>query len=59
VGIISENKSLSTLNMASIDSSENQKMCVELVKGDIQKLNSLYISIRDNKKYWQENENLC
>jgi hypothetical protein len=40
MGIISENKKPNTLNMTSIDSIENQRICVDLVKGDIQNLKS-------------------
>src|SRR5919107_1601335 len=39
-GIISENKNPHTLNMTSIDSGENQKICVDLIKGDITNLKS-------------------
>lgn len=40
VGIISEHKNQNTLNMTSIDSIENQKICTELAKGDIQNIQS-------------------
>ena len=40
VGIISEYKNPNTLDMTSIDSVENQKICVELAKGDIHNLKS-------------------
>jgi hypothetical protein len=40
MGIISENKKPNTLNMTSLDSIENQRICVDLVKGDIQNLKS-------------------
>jgi uncharacterized protein len=40
VGIISEHKSPNTLNMTSIDSLENQKVSVELARGDINNLKS-------------------
>ena len=39
-GIISENKNPNTLNMTSIESKENQKICVEMVNGDINNLQS-------------------
>ena len=39
-GIISEHKNRNTLNMTSIDSVENQKICMELAKGDIQNIQS-------------------
>jgi len=39
-GIISENKNLNALNMTSVDSVENQKLCVELAKGDLHNLQS-------------------
>jgi hypothetical protein len=39
-GIISECKSPNTLNMTSIDSAANQKICVELATGDINNLKS-------------------
>jgi hypothetical protein len=39
-GIISECKSPNTLNMTSIHSAENQKICVELATGDINNLKS-------------------
>jgi len=39
-GIISKCKSPHTLNMTSIDSAENQKICVELARGDINNLKS-------------------
>ena len=40
MGIISECKSPNTLNMTSIDSAANQKICVELATGDINNLKS-------------------
>ena len=40
VGIIGEHKSPNTLNMTSIDSLENQKVSVELARGDINNLKS-------------------
>jgi hypothetical protein len=39
-GIISENKNPNTLNMTSIESKENQKICVDMVNGDINNLQS-------------------
>jgi uncharacterized protein len=40
VGIISEHKNPNTLDMTSTNSVENQKMCVELAKGDFHNLQS-------------------
>jgi hypothetical protein len=40
VGIISERKNPNALDMTSIDSVENQKLCVELSKGDFHNLQS-------------------
>jgi hypothetical protein len=39
-GIISELKSQNTLNLTSVDSFENQKICVELAKGNVQNIKS-------------------
>ena len=50
MGIISENKRPNTLNMTSIDSKENQRICVELVKGDIQNLQSSVYRIAEITK---------
>ena len=49
VGIIGEHKSPNTLNMTSIDSLENQKVSVELARGDINNLKSSVCKIADNK----------
>jgi hypothetical protein len=40
VGIVSEHKNPNVLNMTSIDSVENQRLCVELAKGDLHNLQS-------------------
>jgi hypothetical protein len=58
VGIISENKSLNALNMTSIDSVENQKLCVELAKGDLHNLqSSAYKVIEMTKRTSTETRN--
>jgi hypothetical protein len=58
VGIISENKSLNALNMTSIDSVENQKLCVELAKGDLHNLqSSAYKVIEVTKRPCTETSN--
>jgi len=46
-GIISKSKSPDTLNMTSIDSAENQKICVELARGDINNLKSSVYKITE------------
>jgi len=51
VGIISENRNPNTLNMTSIDSNENQKICVDLVNSDINNLqSSVYKVLEITKK---------
>ena len=51
VGIISENRNPNTLNMTSIDSNENQKICVDLVNSDIINLqSSVYKVLEITKK---------
>jgi len=50
-GIISENKNPNTLDMTSIDSNENQKICVELVTDGINNLqSSVYKVLEITKK---------
>ena len=49
-GIISELKSQDTLNMTSADSVGNQKICVELAKGDIQTLRSSAYKVTEMAK---------
>lgn len=49
-GIISELESQDTLNMTSADSVENQKICVELAKGDIQTLRSSAYKVTEMTK---------
>jgi hypothetical protein len=49
-GIISELESHNTLNMTSVDSAENQKVCVELAKGDIQTLRSCVYKVTEMTK---------
>jgi hypothetical protein len=49
-GIISEHKNLNTLNMASSESTENQKICVELVNGDFNNLQSSVYKVLDITK---------
>jgi hypothetical protein len=51
-GIISEHKSPNTLNMTSIDSAENQKISVDLVRGDINNLKSSVYKITET--YYQD-----
>ena len=51
VGIISENRNPNTLNMTSIDSNENQKICVDLVNSNINNLqSSVYKVLEITKK---------
>ena len=50
VGIISEHKNPNALNMTSIDSVENQKLCVELAKGDIHNLQSSAYKVIETTK---------
>jgi len=51
VGIISENRDPNTLNMTSIDSNENQKICVDLVNSNINNLqSSVYKVLEITKK---------
>ena len=51
VGIISENRNPNTLNMTSIDSNDNQKICVDLVNSDINNLqSSVYKVLEITKK---------
>ena len=58
VGIISENKNLNALNMTSIDSVENQKLSVELAKGDLHNLqSSAYKVIEITKRPRRETSN--
>jgi uncharacterized protein len=60
-GIISTNKVPNTLNMTSIESAENQKICVELTKDDVNNLKSSVrrvteaISTPVEKKYTLDN----
>src|SRR6476619_5281671 len=50
-GIISENRNPNTLNMTSIDSNENQKICVDLVNSNIINLqSSVYKVLEITKK---------
>lgn len=49
VGIISEHKNPTTLDMTSANSIENQKICVELAKGDFNNLLFRIQSSGDNK----------
>ena len=51
-GIISEHKSPNTLNMTSIDSAENQKISVDLVRSDINNLKSSVYKITET--YYQD-----
>ena len=46
-GIISANKVPNTLNMTSIDSTENQKICVELTRNDVNNLKSSVCRVTD------------
>jgi uncharacterized protein len=57
VGIIGENKTPNTLNMTSIDSIENQKICVELAKSDINNLKSSVYKVEEYTKNIQPRTN--
>jgi uncharacterized protein len=57
VGIIGEKKIPNTLNMTSIDSIENQKICVELAKSDINYLKSSVYKIKEITKNIQPRTN--
>jgi uncharacterized protein len=50
VGIISENRNPNTLNMTSIDSNENQKICVDLVNSNNNLQSSVYKVLEITKK---------
>ncbi len=49
-GIISELKSQNTLDMTSIDSVENQKICLDLAKGNVQNIKSSVYKITEMTK---------
>jgi uncharacterized protein len=56
-GIISECKSPNTLNMTSIHSSQNQKICAELATGDINNLKSSVYKVATASHTPQDNRN--
>ena len=53
-GIISKHKTPNTLNMTSIDSEENRKLCVELASGNINNLESSIYKITTINKRTEE-----